>query len=372
MKTIRGNIFTADGRFRPGEVVVENNIIVDVRECDISSEEKRLKIIPGLIDIHMHGAAGIDVCNCEESKLADLVSYERNNGITSICPATMTLEIESLKVICAKIAQGAKGITNIKGIYLEGPFISEKRAGAQNISHIRKPDVKLLKELMEASAGAIKVVTVAPECEGAISFIKEAIKMDEKLIISIAHTEADASTAKKAFEAGAKHVTHLFNAMTPMMHREPGVVGGAADCEDVTVELICDGHHVDPVMIRNAFRLFGKDRIVLISDSMEATGKADGEYMLGDSKVVKLGSQAITKEGALAGSVSNLYECMTNAIRFGVDEAAAILAATRNPARLIGIYKNTGSIEKEKNADILVVDEDYRLLKVIQKEEDIR
>ncbi len=185
--------------------------------------------------------------------------------------------------------------------------------------------------------------------------------------VAIAHTDADAKQTREAFEAGASQVTHLYNAMTPMSHREPGVPGAAADSKDVMVELICDGIHVDPVMVRNTFKLFGADRIILISDSMEATGKPDGEYMLGDMKVIKNGSRAVLKDNAdiIAGSVTNLFQCMVNAIKFGIRPEEAIAAATINPAKAIGIYDKVGSIEAGKKANLILLDRGYSRLATI-------
>ena len=373
MKRVKGQIFNSDGKYIFGELEIEKDKIISVNELnkeDLSDEEKSRKVIPGLIDIHMHGAAGKDICRCSMDELETVVEYEKRHGITSICPATMTLEENDLLGICKKVAECAKRRAEIKGIYLEGPFISYGKAGAQNPKHIRKPDIKLIKRLNAEANNLIKVVTVAPECEGAMQMINQ-IKEDDICTVSLAHTEADYRQAADAFETGASHVTHLYNGMNPMLHREPGVPGAAADDEKVTVELICDGIHVDPVMIRNTFRLFGRERVILISDSMEATGMEDGDYMLGDCNVKKQGNKATLPDGTIAGSVTNLYQCMLNAMEYGIDEVSAIMAATKNPAKRIGIFDKVGSIEAGKNADIIIVDEKYKLLQVIQSEKDI-
>ncbi len=231
------------------------------------------------------------------------------------------------------------------------------------------PDFSFFEELQEAEDGAIKVATVAPEKRGAIEFISKVAGKGTR--VSLAHTSATDAETKKAFDAGAKQVTHLYNAMPTMSHREPGVVGAAADHDEVMVELICDGIHVDPVMVRNTFRLFGEDRIILISDSMEATGMPDGEYMLGDQAVIKNGSKATLKDGTIAGSVTNLYQCMLNAIAFGIKPEIAIEAATKNPAKAIGVYDQIGSIEAGKEAHLLLTDSEFNLIDVIMNERDI-
>lgn len=380
MKTIRGRIFTSNNTFEYGEVIVDGDIITEVNlfldKCDsLSDEEKATYIIPGLVDIHMHGAVGVDVCRKHSrDELLKVAEYEKSIGITSFCPATMTLGKENLKEICEAIGACCSevnygAIPEIKGIYLEGPFISELKVGAQNPEHIMPPDFSFFEELQEAADGAIKVATVAPEKRGAIEFISKVAGKGTR--VSLAHTSATDAETKKAFDAGAKQVTHLYNAMPTMSHREPGVVGAAADHDEVMVELICDGIHVDPVMVRNTFRLFGEDRIILISDSMEATGMPDGEYMLGDQTVIKNGSKATLKDGTIAGSVTNLYQCMLNAIAFGIKPEIAIEAATKNPAKAIGVYDQIGSIEAGKEAHLLLTDSEFNLIDVIMNERDI-
>lgn len=388
MRKIRGKIFTAKNIFEYGEVTVEGKVISEVKLCnkdDLTKEEQEQRIIPGLVDIHMHGACGRDVCSCDDEGLRNIAEYERQNGVTSICLATMTLDEKTLIDICKKRSLYIKNINNemlsndffsdIEGIYLEGPFIAEAKAGAQNPEHIRKPDINLYDELQKASGGLIKVVTIAPEVEGAIEFIKHVAgnttkdKSDyqdvEQCIVSIAHTSALAYEAREAFVAGANQVTHLYNAMTQMSHREPGVPGEAADHEKVMVELICDGIHIDPVMVRNTYKLFGASRIILVSDSMEATGMPDGNYILGDQKVIKKGNRATLEDGTIAGSVTNLYECMRNVISYGIRVEDAVVTATVNPAKQIGIYDKVGSLEAGKIANILIMDNQFNLREVI-------
>ena len=375
MRTIRGKIFTAEKTFKYGEVTLSENLIEKVKLCEqseLNEDEQQQIIIPGLVDIHMHGANGYDGCTCDEEGLRSIADYEKENGVTSFCLATMTLAESSLSSICSRISEQIGRIEGIEGIYLEGPFIAKTKAGAQNPEHVKAPDYAMLERLQKCSDGRIKVITVAPELEGAIDFIKKVTAMGTEMeynnpTVAIAHTDADAKQTREAFEAGASQVTHLYNAMTPMSHREPGVPGAAADSKDVMVELICDGIHVDPVMVRNTFKLFGADRIILISDSMEATGKPDGEYMLGDMKVIKNGSRAVLKDNAdtIAGSVTNLFQCMVNAIKFGIRPEEAIAAATINPAKAIGIYDKVGSIEAGKKANLILLDRGYSHLATI-------
>ena len=215
--------------------------------------------------------------------------------------------------------------------------------------------------MQEKANGLIKLVTIAPEAEGAMECIKE---LKDEFRFSIGHTMADYDMACKAVEAGVDHVTHLYNAMCQGTHREPSVSEAAAD-NNVFIELICDGVHVHPSVVRNAFRIYGDDRVILISDSMRATGISGGEYTLGGQKVHVNDTQATLEDGTIAGSITNLYDCMKKAIAMGIPTESAIKAATINPARSIGIDNVVGSIEAGKRADILIVDEDMKLEAVI-------
>ena len=377
MKSISGNIFTPDGTFLYGEISISGNIISDIK-YEPYIDEKADYIIPGLVDIHSHGCNGYDVCMADTKGLEAILDYQKEHGITSYFPTTMTLTEEALFDICKNIDFVSQNDNALKGIYLEGPFISKDKAGSHNIDNITMPNQSMLDRLQKAANGLIKMVAIAPELPGAIELIEQG-----EYAFSIAHTAADYDIAKSAIDAGAKHVTHFYNAMTPATHREPGVVGAVMDSDDTTIELICDGIHVAPAMVRNAWKMFGKNRIVLISDSIEATGMPDGEYMLGDQKVCVKGKLATLSKNdnhdsseknsniTIAGSVTNLYDCMVNAVNMGIPMEAAIMAATVNPARVMGIDNTVGTLEKGKAADILVVSDKLDLKKVIQSETDI-
>ena len=258
---------------------------------------------------------------------------------------------------------------DIIGIHMEGPFISPAKEGAQNADHVIPASQELLDQFIEKSGSLLRLITLAPETEGALNLIK---KYTDRLTFSIGHSEADYDTAVKAMEAGALHVTHLYNAMPPMSHRAPGIIGAAADDSHCMAELICDGVHVNPAVVRATFKLFGEDRIILISDSTAATGKPDGMYALGDKSIlVKDGVAYIAENGlstgTIAGSVTTLYDCMLRAVKMGIPLPAAIKAATINPCRSIGADNELGSIEIGKKAHLLLIDKKDLSLKQVIK-----
>ncbi len=326
-------------------------------------------VIPGLIDIHFHGCAGHDFSDASSEGLTAIAEYQLSQGVTSICPASMTLSPEILRSICEcgknfsdkDVANGSR----LVGINLEGPFISGERCGAQNPDFVHPADFSLLKELQDCANGLVKLVTLAPETPGAMDFICQVKHSAMKNIsISLGHTTSDYDTAKKALDSGANHITHLFNAMPAFTHRAPGVIGAAFDSPDCFVEIICDGVHIAPPVIRAAFAMFGSHRIVLISDSMRATGLSDGNYTLGGLDVTVNGKHATLKDGTLAGSVTNLSDCLRCAVSMGIPLEDAILCATINPARAIGIDSDYGTLTPGKSADFLLLDKDLHLVGV--------
>lgn len=375
MRVIRGMVYTDRMCFEPGEVVIEGERIEKVERCEagaLTEQEAQTHILPGLVDIHFHGCAGYDFCDGTVEAVRAIASYEMTHGTTTICPATMTLSEEMLLGICKAGAEAVENETLpegipvkevLRGIYLEGPFISMEKKGAQNPAYIHKPDLAMLRRLQEAAKGMIRMAVVAPEEEGAMELIREGAG---EFRFSIAHTCADYETAKAAMEAGAHHVTHLYNAMPPFTHRKPGVIGAAAENEKTRVELICDGIHIHPCVVKSTFKLFGAERMVLISDSMMATGMEDGEYALGGQPVIVKGNRALLKDGTIAGSATNLYDCMRTAIQMGVPKEEAVRAATRNPAEAVGLEEECGVLQPGRRADILIADGNFALLEVIK------
>ena len=361
-----GKVFQEDGSFLEQALYINDHRLVDKAEYQDDGkviDAEGLLVLPGLVDIHSHGAAGEDFSDGNPEGLKKILQYEKRCGITSYCPTSMTFPKERLRQIFASIkgAQTEEG-AKVVGINMEGPFLDPAKKGAHVEKWIAAPDVAFVRELNQDADGLVRLVTLAPNMEGAEEFIKE---MHEEVCISLGHTAADYDCASRAMKLGAHHVTHLYNAMQPFGHRAPGLIGAAMDDPECMVELICDGYHIHPSAIRAAFRLFGPERVILISDSMRATGMENGTYELGGQEVTVKDRKAVLKDGTLAGSATNLYGCMCKAVEFGIPLEQAIMAATANPARSIGIFDRVGSIRIGKQADLLLVSENLELKRVI-------
>lgn len=373
-----GLVFSKNMKFESLTVTTKEDYILSVNPQIAYSEAEEVfdatdcYVIPGLTDIHFHGCDCHDFCDATMEAYEAIAKYEFSQGVTSMCPATMTLSEETLCNILKTAADYKnsrqakdlnKPVSELVGIHMEGPFISEAKKGAQNSAYIQKPTAEKVRKWLEASEGLVRLMSIAPENEGAIECITEC---HENIRFSIAHTQSDYDTAVKAFDAGADHVTHLYNAMPPFTHRAPGVIGAAAD-RDAYVELICDGVHIDPSVVRATFKLFGDHRVILISDSMEATGKPDGIYSLGGLEVHVNGNHATLADGTLAGSVTPLIGCLRTAVKMGIPLESAVRAATINPCRSIGIDHIYGSIEAGKKAHFLILDKSDLSIKAIIK-----
>lgn len=358
-------VFTEEKKFQPGEIIIEDGLFKETASNhDEVIDGEGFYAIPGLVDVHFHGAAGYDFCDGTEEAIREIAKYEASQGITTIVPATMTLPEEEL----LHIAETAGAYKNeegavLAGINMEGPFISPNKKGAQAAAHIVKPDVEMFRRLQKAAKGLFRLVDIAPEEEGAMEFIK-AVK--DEVHVSFAHTMADYVTAKKGYDLGADHATHLYNAMPAFTHRAPGVIGAAHDSSHVFVELITDGVHIHPSVVRTTFDMF-KDRVVLISDSIRATGMPDGEYTLGGQAVNVKGNVAtLASDGALAGSVTNLMDCVRIAVqKMGIPLEDAVAAATINPAKSVGLDDKYGSIKPGKVGNVVLLDKDLSLKQVI-------
>lgn len=315
-------------------------------------------VIPGLIDVHFHGCVGHDLCDADTEGLHAIAAHEASRGVTAICPATMTLPTERLLPALANAAAfaPAAGEAQLVGINMEGPYISPDKVGAQNPVYVRPASLSEFEELQAAAHGLVKIVDVAPEQPGNLAFIAA---VADQVRVSIAHTCADYTCATAAFDAGARHMTHLFNAMPGLHHRMPGPIAAGAERDDVTAELICDGVHVHPAMVRAAFDLFGDERIVMISDSLRGCGLGDGTYELGGQMFTVNGPLATLADGTLAGSVSDLMACLRTAVLdMGIPLASAVRAASANPARALGLAATYGVIAPGHVADAVLLDQE--------------
>ena len=364
--------FAGEEGFVRGSFCVEDGKFTHIsRESFPSGSEKERTdlqgdcVIPGLVDIHVHGAMGADFSDGSKDGLIKMARCLLDQGTTSFMPTSMTLPYERLETAFQTASEVRKeapaGASRILGIHMEGPFFSEKKCGAQNRDYLKLPDIEAFRILQEQCGNLVRIVDVAPELEGAVSFAAEASKTCR---VSAAHTAANYKEAHDFFNAGASHLTHLFDAMTPIHHRDPGVIGAASEREKVMAELICDGFHIHPAVIKMAFKLF-PGRICLVTDALRCMGMPEGYYELGGRKVKLHGGAARLEDGTLAGAASSLFQDMKNAILYGIPVREAISAATINPAKAAGWDDRIGSIEEGKCADFLICDKNLNLKKVI-------
>lgn len=324
-------------------------------EADLDA--KGAYVIPGLVDIHTHGAVGEDFSDGKPAGLQPLADYYAAHGVTSYLATTMTLKEETLTPAMHAIRDFKRsGGAKCAGVHLEGPFLSFAKRGAQAAENLHLPDTALFDRLNEASGSQVKLVTVACEEEGAMDFIGY---VSQKAVVSLGHTTCNYDQAMEAFGRGASHATHLFNGMEGLHHRKPGIIAAAMDA-GASVELICDGLHIHPSVIRLVHRLYG-DKLNLISDSLRCTGMPDGDYMLGGQPItVKSGKATLSGTDTLAGSSISMIDALRNVVRFGLPLSDAVYAASTAPAQAVGL-NDVGSIQVGKAADLLVLDHHLKL-----------
>lgn len=372
MLLIHAKYLDEDFRLVQGDIEIEDGKILRVGK-DLPRKEEDLAVdcagsytvVPGFVDVHIHGCAGSDTCDATREALEAMAAFLLAHGVTSFCPTTMTTSRETIQaaLLAAKdmmdhpMEEGAR----VVGVNMEGPFIAKERKGAQKEEDILPPDFPLFQRFYEESGGIVRLVDVAPEQPGGLDFVEKASQL---CTVSIAHTTADYDQAKAAFDKGVTHATHLFNAMSGLHHRKPGVVGAVFDDSRVRGELICDGFHIHPAVLRAAFRLLG-DRALIVSDSMRANGMPEGEaFDLGGQMVTVHQGKALLPDGTIAGSVTNLHQEIKNLVSFGVPFEQAVKAATLLPARAIGLDGEIGSIAPGKRADLVVLDENLDIAAV--------
>ncbi len=368
MRITGGQVFDLAQGFVLRDVCTDAALIAETSGDGAVLDAAGCYVIPGLVDVHFHGCVGEDFSDATPDGLQKIADYELSQGVTYICPAGMTLPEDQLTAICKNTAAHRRqntGGAEVVGAHLEGPFLCMAKKGAQNGDYLHDPDAAMLKRLQEAAEGCVRLVTLAPEQPGSIEFIRAAAELG--IHVSVGHTVANYETAKAAFEAGADHATHLYNAMPPLAHRDPGVIGAAWEVPTVKPELICDGIHVHPAVVRLTFGLFGKERMIIISDSLRATGMPDGEYPFGGQMIEVHGNRAtiLGHPETLAGAVTRLRGWLRQAVAFGIPVADAVRACTYNPAQSIGIDHRTGTLDVGKEASIVLLDQKDLSIKAI-------
>ena len=356
-------IYTGDFKFHIGAFEVVDGKFGAVLPENVPEDAIDLNgatVIPGLIEAHSHGAVGADFSDGDYEGLVRMAKYYLSCGVTSFAPTSMTLPYEILEKAFATarklVDEDPAGCAKVRGIHMEGPFFSMKKKGAQNGAYLKDPDFEGFKKLNDGCGGLVKIVDLASELPGAEEFVRQARQV---CTVSIAHTDSDYDHAKAAIEAGVSHLTHLYNAMPGINHRNPGVIPAAVESGTVRAELICDGYHIHPSAVRLAFTMF-KDRMLIVSDSGRCAGLPDGtQFELGGQDAWLRDGVARLGDGTIACSASNMWKCLQNVLSWGIPEEEAIRAATYNPAVSLGAADVVGSIEEGKIADFLIITGNY-------------
>ena len=357
-------IFCGDFTFRTGAFEVVDGkfgAILPETVPEDAIDLQGAKVIPGLVEVHSHGNSGADFSDGDYEGLKTMAKFYARCGVTSFAPTSMTLPYEVLEKAFAtakKLKEEApEGHARIRGIQMEGPYFSFAKRGAQNPDHLKQPDFEGFLKLYNACDGLIRIVDIAPELPGAAEFVAKA---KDLCTVSIAHTDSDYDHAKAAVDAGVTLLAHLYNAMPPIHHRNPGVIPACVENENVQAEIICDGYHIHPSSVRLAFTMF-KNRMILVSDSGRCGGQPEGyQFDLGGQMAeVRGGVAKLVGTDTISCSATDLWTCLTNTISWDIPEEEAIRAATYNPACAIGAQDVVGSIETGKIADFVICSPDY-------------
>jgi N-acetylglucosamine-6-phosphate deacetylase len=369
-----GRVVTPAGVLSPGWIRLAGNLIEAVGSGPPPRQAPELPVtdlrgswvLPGFVDMHVHGGGGTSFTEGSEDDARRAAAFHRGHGSTSIVASLVTAPLAELETRAARLA-GLADAGVLAGLHLEGPFLSAARCGAQDARHLRGPDVAAFERLRAASAGYLRVITIAPELPGATALIAAAARAG--VTVAVGHTDATAEVASAAVDAGATHATHLFNGMPPLHHREPGAAGALLDRDEVTCEVIADGVHLHDTTIRLVARAAGPGRLVLITDAMAAAGRPDGSYRLGSMRVDVSGGVARLAErggsGPIAGSTATMDVIVRRAVAAGLPVPEAAAAASTNPARVLGLQDRVGALRPGLAADLVVCDDDFRLSAVM-------
>ena len=357
-------IFGSDFQFRTGAFEVVGGRFGTILPENVPADAIDLcgaTVIPGLIDVHSHGNSGADFSDGDYEGLKAMAKYYAECGATSFAPASMPLPYDVLDKAFANAkqlnAEAPEGHSRLMGIQMEGPYFSYKKRGAQNADYLKEPDFEGFKKLYDACDGLIRIVDIAPELPGAAEFVAKASKL---CTVSIAHTDCSYDQARSAVDAGITHMTHLYNAMPGINHRNPGAIPAGVENANVQAEIICDGYHIHPAAVRLAFAMF-KNRMILVSDSGRCAGQSEGyQFDLGGQMAeIRGGVAKLVGTDTIACSASNMWDCLRNTISWNVPEEEAVRAATYNPAKALSALDKIGSIEEGKYADFIITNADY-------------
>ena len=370
MKAITNGKIILKDRILKGKALLYSDVVEGITDADVLPEGTETLdaaggyVAPGLIDLHIHGYLGRDVCDGEEESLRTIAAGIVKNGVTGFLPTTMTVDMQVIRQaldVCRALKKESKtwNGAEILGAHAEGPYINPKKKGAQDAQYVLKPDAAFVKEY----ADIIKEITLAPEMDKDFAAIRE-IRRCTDVLISMGHTDADYKTAFASTAVGVRHVTHLFNAMSSMEHRYPGVVG-AAFTSDASVELIVDTFHVSPALYPIIYKLKG-DKLCFITDCLPAGGLPDGEYTLGGQRFVSKGIECRLPDGTIAGSILKLNKGVWNVYTHSdIPLHECVNCASLNPAKAIGVDAHKGSIEVGKDADFIIADSEFNVEKTI-------
>lgn len=369
-------VYAEKGMINEGYVAIRNGKIHEVgqmADCTDTDGYDRLfpfsnsyELLPGMIDLHIHGAGGADTMDATPEAIQTIAARLPQEGTTSFLATTMTQEIEHIERALVNVADYRKrvngpGEAEVLGVHLEGPFLSPKRAGAQPVDKMLNPDIALFERWQRSAAGSIRLVTVAPELPGGMEFVAHLAQCG--VVASVGHSDATYAEVTEGVRRGLKHVTHLFNGMRGLHHREPGVAGAALLHPELLTELIADGIHVHPEMIKLVYQQKGRNRLTLITDAMRAKCLGEGTYELGGQEVTVQDGRALLSDGTLAGSIVKMKDAAANAMRFtGCTLEDIVYMTAVNPAKQLGLFASKGSIARGKDADLVVLDKNHEVV----------